>query len=210
MEVSYISEHTIEYIITAKLCELLKQRFSKTIPIYFWATREGNSLSAKIHNEQKLKVLAVFPRRPKLERKDFDFMYGKINASIIEFSEVSKSLGIPTIFYFPVIFSLVDIASNFPFFSMELLSYEQRDIHFSVNNKTSEIHFKSNDKMRINLLSDEDMMGIASNSKEISWNEALMKMNKLRHVNQRSKYGYGGFGFAWMSQYKPIYFLMFK
>src|SRR3989304_7928625 len=109
MQTSFISEHSLEYMIAPQIGAVLKHKFSKVIPIYYWSTREGSSISSKIHKDQKLQIMAVFPRRPKLEKNNSELIYGKINDSIIEFSGVAKSFGIPPIFCFPVITSLFDI-----------------------------------------------------------------------------------------------------
>ena len=154
--------------------------------------------------------MAVFPRRPKLEKNNSELIYGKINDSIIEFSGVAKSFGIPTIFCFPVITSLFDIESESSFITMSVLNYNPMDIHFSVNKETKKINFVDNQENRLDILNDNSIIELAANAKEYCWDESITKMNELRNAYRRGKYGYDRNWFVWMSQYKPIYFLLFK
>lgn len=210
METSFISEHSLEYMIAPQISAVLKHKFSKVIPIYYWSTREGSSISSKIHTEQKLQIMAVFPRRPKLEKNNTELIYGKINDSIIEFSGVAKSFGIPTIFCFPVITSFFDIDGDSILISMSVLTYDPLDIHFCVNKGTKKINFYDNQENRIEILNANSIIELAANAKEYCWNESITKMNELRNASRRSRNDYDRIWFVWMSQYKPIYFLLFK
>lgn len=210
METSFISEHSLEYMIAPQIGAVLKCKFSKVIPIYYWSTREGSSISSKIHANQKLRIMSVFPRRPKLEKNNTELIYGKINDSIIEFSGVAKSFGIPTIFCFPVITSLFDIDSESILISMSVLNYDPLDIYFCVNKETKKVNFYDSQENRIEILNANSIIELAANAQEYYWNESITKMNELRNPYRRSKNDYDRIWFVWMSQYKPIYFLLFQ
>lgn len=206
---SFISEHSLEYIIVPRIWELLKQRFSLVIPIYFWAAREGNSLSKKIHKEQKLKILLVFPRRPKINLNKPNRVYGKINYSIINCFRKARTFGIPTVFSFPVILSFKDIANNVLIDHFEVVHFEQKDIHFFVNKETNEISVLDNQVKALRLLNDSDIFDLVTNAKELNWENAVAKINELRRMNRYDgSSNYGRF-FFWGNSYKPIYFLIF-
>ncbi len=61
MPISYICEHTAEFLLIPKLMEFVKTRYTNVVPIYFWATREGNTLSRNLHSSLNVKILAFFP-----------------------------------------------------------------------------------------------------------------------------------------------------
>ena len=62
--VSFMSEHTVEYALVPKMIGILAPQFPRVIPIYFWATREGSRISRLCDVSGKVRVIAVFPRRP--------------------------------------------------------------------------------------------------------------------------------------------------
>ena len=66
METSFLSEHSVEYILVPKFHQILSQKFSTVIPIYFWATREGNKSSLESNKDEKFFVVAMYARRPKI------------------------------------------------------------------------------------------------------------------------------------------------
>lgn len=209
MRTSFISEHSIEYLIVPKIWDLLKQKFGKIVPIYFWVAREGNSLSKEIHKGQILKVLSVFPRRPKIERSDLNQVYGKINDTIIKYSKEAKSLGIPSIFCFPIISSLNDIANEITILSLEVVNHELEDIHFVVNKDTRKLKVENRQGNTISSLSDNNILTLVTHAKDYSWEKAILAIKELRRLNLNNGDRYGGFRFYWMNSYKPIYFLIF-
>jgi hypothetical protein len=66
MATSFISEHSVEYILVANLTETLTTHFNRVIPIYFLSTREGSIISRECGPSQVVKVVSVFARRPKV------------------------------------------------------------------------------------------------------------------------------------------------
>ncbi|MFZ1290991.1 MAG: hypothetical protein WAR79_12920 [Melioribacteraceae bacterium] len=126
------------------IASLLKRKFIRVVPIYYWSNLEGNSFSSTIHNGKKLQLLSVFPRRPKLKNGNSKLVLCKINDSIIEYSEAANSFGIPTICCFPVITSLYDLADDSPLITMNVTNYEPMDSYFNIDKESLEINFESN------------------------------------------------------------------
>ncbi len=64
--ISFISEHTAEFILVPKLVNILSKTFSDIIPIYLWLTREGSNMAKSCTKDVKFQIISVFPRRPKV------------------------------------------------------------------------------------------------------------------------------------------------
>jgi len=101
MQTSFISEHSLEYIVVPSICKILRAKYKRIIPIYYWATREGNALSGKLHSNIRVRLLSVFPRRPKIDSNQPDIIYGKLNNAILHFAEISKSIAFQQFFACP-------------------------------------------------------------------------------------------------------------
>jgi hypothetical protein len=204
MKASYVSEHSLEYIMIPKLQVILSRKYRNVVPIYFWSTREGSALSKDVNNFRNLKLLSAFPRRPKLGKNEPHIIYGKINEDVLEFAQSAKSIGIPTVYCFPVINSLSDMTSNCKCIWMSITNNKAiGDLHFAINREAEEIAVDIEQGNQINVLSDADILSIAEEAKVFEWRDAILHLKELRRANMRSV-GY------WMTQYKPVYVLLFE
>ena len=203
MNLSFISEHSLEYVVVPRICEILSASYKRIVPIYYWATREGNIVSRQLHSNMKLKILSVFPRRPKLDVIDSDVLYGKINQSVMEFAKAAKSCGIPTIFCLPLVKSLLDISSDCRCLYLNVSKHGGGDIHFRAIVESNRIDLDCEETASITRLDGAAIMTMVSEGRVLNWDDAILHLNQLRNVNDR----YSRF---WMSQYKPIYFLLFQ
>lgn len=59
---SFISGHTVKYVLVPKLTIILKQKFEVVISIFPWTSREGSNLSKTIHRQDKFKIVGFYPR----------------------------------------------------------------------------------------------------------------------------------------------------
>ena len=209
METSFISEHSVEYFVSSRISVILSREHKRVVPIYFWSSREGGVISREIHSQRKLRLLAVFPRRPKIDITQSDIVYGKINDTLIRFSDVAQSFGIPTIFCFPIISSLVDISSDFECLWLTVRSKEYSDRQFNVHKKSLKISFNAKQENGIQLLNPFAILEMASESKIYEWDEAIERIRILR----KATLGDERFSIMWFwggHQYKPIYVLIFE
>src|SRR5258708_36498321 len=108
MSTSFISEHSAEYVLVARLSRILTQHFGKVVPMYFWATREGSAISRECNPSQMVKVVSVFARRPKVSVPAQPFVRMRINQSILQTATLSASLDIPTFAGIPLVSSILD------------------------------------------------------------------------------------------------------
>ena len=203
MQLSFISEHSLEYIVVPSICEILRANYKRIVPIYYWATREGNTLSSELHDSLRVRILSVFPRRPKIESIYSDVIHGKINDSLLQFAKVAKSFGIPTIFCMPIIKSFLDISNDCKCLYFNVSRYEEGDIHFRVKNGVDGVEIDSEHKASITMLDSSAILTIMAEGKMLNWTEANLHLRQLRNVNVEHS-------FFWMSQYRPVYILLFE
>jgi hypothetical protein len=203
MQLSFISEHSLEYIVVPNICKILRAKYKRIIPIYYWVTREGNTLSRNLHSNIRVRILAVFPRRPKIDSNHSDVIFGKLNNSILHFAGAAKSIGIPTIFCMPIVKSFLDISEDSECLYLDVLKHNEEDIHFHVNNKDDVFSIDSEQKANLTILDSSAILKIQASGKMMNWDEANLNMNQLRNVNDI----YSRF---WMSQYKPVYLILLE
>jgi len=206
MPISYMSEHTAEFILIPKLLEFFKTRYANVVPIYFWATREGNNLSRELHRNMNVKIFAFFPRRPKLDKKNPELIYGKINNLIIEFANFASSLNIPTIAGLPVVGSLSDLSLNPSICWFQIIESEPSDITFEISKHNTKIIFHNNENGAIKILTESDFDDIIEESKLYNWEDAIDNL-KLLKPNSYSNTIFSRFN-LW-GIYRPIFLLAF-
>ena len=187
MPISYISEHTTEFILVPKLMELVKIRYTNVVPVYFWATREGNNLSRELHRNMNVKIIAFFPRRPKLDNKNPELIYGKINSLIFEFANFASSLYIPTIAGLPIADSLLDLSQNPSLCWFHISKSEPKDITFEINKHNKEIIFHNNENGAIKVLVESNFDSIIEKSKLYNWEDAIDNLRLLKPNNYSNR-----------------------
>lgn len=105
---SFISEHSAEYLIVPKLLQILAADFETVIPLFFWATREGGIWARESLRQNSFKVLALYPRRPKIQCVGAAQVYLKLNQMLFERSSEFEKKGIPVIAGLPLVSDLME------------------------------------------------------------------------------------------------------
>ncbi len=201
-----MSEHTAEFVLVPKLVECIKTRYTNVVPVYYWATREGNNLSRDLHRNMNVKIIAFFPRRPKLDNKSPKLIYGKINSLIFEFANFASSLNIPTIAGLPIADSLLDLSQNPSIFWFHISKTEPKDITFEINKHNKKLNFHNNEKVAVKILVESDFDGIIEKSKLCNWEEAINNLRLLKPNNYSNRI-FSRFN-LW-GIYRPIFILAF-
>ena len=94
---SFISEHTAEYILIPQIVHELEKNFDKVIPLYFWATREGGIMARESLHPYQYKVIAVYPRRPKIDEVGAEANLIRLNDLLFDRAKTFGEKGIPVI-----------------------------------------------------------------------------------------------------------------
>lgn len=128
---SFFSERTAEYSILPVVMSYLKNRFGAAVPMYYWASREGNTVARDVHDGRHVRILALFARRPKSVTEWT--MSGKLNAELFEFAERAELLGVRTVAGFPVVRDLFELGEDFRILWFPLTRSQVQDVFFKVD-----------------------------------------------------------------------------
>jgi len=202
MPKSFISEHSAEYILVPKLVDMMEHYFSKVIPVYFWSTREGSAIARACRPLEKVRIIRVFARRPKINVPNQESIEVKFNQSLFENTDLTTSLGIPTFAGVPLASSILDLSFNTECAWFELKEPE-KDIVYELS-LDAKIIKKSSISSSIEGPIDEIQLidKIATKSCPMEWHKALDNLRILRRIMRRGFwFGAGG--------YRPFYILFF-
>lgn len=202
---SFFCERTAEYALVPVLQRALADHFGSAVPIFYWKTREGNSVSLKVHNGHFVKILAMFARRPKLTGRK-NWVSGKINFELLQFADAARSVGIPTIAGFPAVASLHGLYSDPPIFWLPVDQSDAGNLEFTTNIARSRpIPIDEEGRAIPTLSIEEVIIEVEEGAEVFSWDDAMSHISELRLEHYR---GDSYFGFGWFGGYKPVYFLM--
>jgi hypothetical protein len=93
---AFACEHTIEYVLLFDLKRVLDPLSLRIVPFFYWASREGSSAGRRSFAESTLRLIAIFPRRPKVEA-DTERVLLKFNAQVQQDAVALGRAGIPAI-----------------------------------------------------------------------------------------------------------------
>lgn len=199
-----MSEHTAEYIIVPAMTRVLNRVFEQVIPFYFWSTREGSSVATV---EGDIRLLAVFPRRPKVIVPRQDSIMVKFNKILFETAQIFNEFGIPTFAGVPLVSSLDQLCleSRCAWFYLQTNSSNINDVNCNLRLDNLEISFaESTDKIE-GPLSDEQLIHyVSDNSHTVTWEEAILKIKDMR-CHMRYQRGQGFSRFWFLGGCKPYY-----
>lgn len=193
-KMSFISEHSAEYILVPQFANILSLEYQHVIPIYFWSTREGSNLSKSNFHNKKVKVVAMYPRRPKIDPLYPGKILATINHEIYQRTEYLESKGIPTFAGVPLIESMDEISLSSKCGWFNLSSGEEK---MYMTKETGGI----STELIVNL--------VEKNAKQMDWVDAIevLKNNK-DSINDGTRTIYIR-RYMFGDRYKPVYFIIF-
>lgn len=202
MSASFISEHTAELVLVPELLTSLKLIYSKITPLYYWVSREGAAMSRHSFAGKEIKLLVLYARRPKIEFPGCGYIEIKLNQILFDRCSFFEKHGIPVIAGVPLADKLEDIQLGVDCIWLRIQPNGSETI-LKVNLDGK--HTFSSD---FNALSIVDLEAMIENSKTMTWNEGLEKINEMR----RSTMPDGRYYHQYMSGdlYKPVYLLIHK
>lgn len=128
---SFLSERTVEYALVPLVQSALEQKFGRSVPLFYWKSREGNRVSSSVNDGPYFKILAMFARRPKITAREY-ILEGKINGELFEFSRAAMERGIPTIAGFPAISSIWKLYESLRVHWIQIEPTTEGDVVFQV------------------------------------------------------------------------------
>lgn len=138
MHKSFISEHTAEFILLPDLLDILSSVYKTITPLYFWTTREGGLLSRQSFLNKDIKVLAFYPRRPKVQNINSGTIQVKFNELLYKRSLYFQAKGIPVLVGIPLADSLDKLTNKTSCFWFDLNPQDSETI-FDIDLKSNSI-----------------------------------------------------------------------
>lgn len=201
---SFICEHSAEFILVSFLTQLFSGQKRTLIPLYFWKTREGSSISKRCNPNTPIRLLAMYARRPKICNPNQDHISVKINGMLFESAHYLKENGIPTIVGVPQVSSIMDFHVGCPCSWFQLCTDRnfESDIEFSINIKSNQCNIELPSCIQ-GPLKDEELLDLFNKGTHLpSWQDAIQIIGEARFTGmyRNSFYRYGAI-------YKPVYFI---
>lgn len=201
---SFISEHTAEFVLVPILKRILQKEFEFVTPIFLWMTREGSNISKFLHQNDKFKILGLYPRRPKITLTDKTIIHLKINEQIILGTQKALKIGIPIIAGCPLAKDFWELGKNPDCLWIRLNFKSNKNKEFKIKLVKS-LHMDK-DLAKMVLQKEDDILKyIIKNAKLFDFDKAMEAFKKIKMDSFNLEY-YSSFAF-W-GGYKPIYFLL--
>ena len=201
---SFISEHTAEFALIPILKRILQKEFEFVIPIYPWMTREGGNISKSLHQNDKFKILGLYPRRPKIALLDKENIYLKINEQVIYSARSGLILGIPIIAGCPLARDFWELGKTPNCLWIRLNFKSNENIEFQIKQGKS-LYLGRDLSEMVFQKENEILKYINKNASLFDVDAAIEAFRKIKMDSINLKY-YSSFAF-W-GGYKPIYFLL--
>jgi hypothetical protein len=201
---SYVSEHTVEFYLVPWMRRILTPTFPASLAFYYWALREGSIQSREAMCPEPVRLIAVYPRRPK--------PYGdprnpimKINYELFSSAAKFRSVGVPVFVAGPLISSIFELANGTDFLCY-LLRGDDEDVgDMEVQMRTPLMANASDDSPVIGPLTGEDICRIAmTNTAPVQWERAIEMINEFRRMDRIHNM------WPFVHGYKPLYFALWK
>lgn len=201
---SFLGEHTVGISIVPILKEILHNEFEFVTPIFPWMTREGGGISKYLHQNERFKIVGLYPRRPKILISDNGNIYLKINEQIILGARSGIELGIPIIAGCPIVKNFWELGKSPRCLWIKLDFELTKNIEFKIESENA-TSINTELSQRIFQNENEILRYFTSNTKLLDIDEALEAFRKIKMDSINFDF-YSSF--AYMGGYKPIYFLL--
>lgn len=198
---SYFSERTAEYSILPPLVAYLAKRFGRAAPMYYWSTREGNTVAREVHANQRLRVLAVFARRPKVW--DGSVIRATMNPELFDFAHRAKALGIPTVAGLAAVANVFELGQDCRTLWLALDEADSEGFEFHVDLSSVTLSPARWDGKIVGTLQVDDLGDAVEAAPILSWRDAMVAIGSVRRASRVSGFQVWGGSF-----YTPAYIVV--
>jgi len=200
MATSFISEHTAEFCLIPQFAAMLSQQYQTVIPFFYWSSREGGIMAKQSMDGQLLKVVALYARRPKIDKVLQPIVQVKFNERLFERAKFLEDNGIPVFAGVPLISSLFDYKLTSPCAWFSFIENGNEElINVTLENNSTDINPNVKQLDTANILNK-----INDECKTMKWDQANEYFKLKKGFRSRL---YNGFG-MWGEIYKPVYFVL--
>ena len=209
MPIGFLSEHSVEFVLVPQLISILSKTYSNIVPFYFWAAHEGNSVSHSCDTGEYIRLIAVYPRRPKVSHPHDSEILIKFNAALFEKAREYEQSGIPVFAGVPRVSSIMDFRLNTPCSWFEILGAEgPTDIEGTISLESEERWaIPNNDVIRGPLSKEQLVNSVKSRSALMRWDEAIRHIREVRKTKNYTHFFTDLFG-GRFGGYKPFYLML--
>jgi hypothetical protein len=205
-----MSEHTAEYVLVNDLVHRLTPAFPNIIPIFFWATREGNRFALESMDDQNLRLVTCFARRPKVDPTCGSLLM-KINREIIIYRHACALINIPVLVGLPMVKSLSALRLNSPCNWFDLANFDYADggdCHFTISWDAVTAATRPLPNLP-GPLTNMQIEELVKRSPIVSWSRAVDHIRDVRRtVSEQTIGSYGYWRFSFIGGYKPFFLLV--
>lgn len=186
---SLMSEHSVEYCLVPRMLAILKQSYQDVTPVFPAMMREFGKKSYENQNAV-FRVLALFPRRPKIKKDSLSGIYVTISPELYSFESFMKARGMPTIAGCPMVRTIWDLSCD-PEIAWIDISHDSLDEY-------------------LNKIDCEDVSGALLDGREILRRVSASQMFSLDSLGDavRKCREISGNAFIYGPRYKPVFFLI--
>jgi len=202
MATSFLSEHSVEYCLVYRLNQLMSPRWN-VIPLFFWRSREGSTISKMCDRGEQIRVMAVYARRPKLSSPGDDAIIMKVNDHVFSRANYLTMQGIPVFCGVPLVSRVLDFRMDSPcawFYLASKNTYIDEELLLDV--KTGAVRSRT-DGSSIEPVDEHRIASIIEKSiSPMKLSDAIQKLNFKEGEGLRVRFPpFGGI-------YKPAYLFM--
>lgn len=194
---SFINERTAELTIIPRLLADLHPYYPKITPLFYWATREGATISKASFQKCDIRLLVVYARRPKVCFPDDPLVHIKLNQMLFTRAAYFTQHDIPVIAGFPMANKLEDIhfATECAWIKIDSDCFE---IEFDISVADKKIENSS-----LPLLGPDQIAELINETPKLQWKSIIVKLDEFR----RTSPNFSQFSFGGGDPYRPIYLL---
>ncbi len=205
MPTSFLSEHSAEFVLVPALAQIFSSRGCDLVPLYFWKTREGSSVSRRCEPAMPVQVFAMYARRPKVVVPGQDHILVKFNDLLFQRAGYLRDNGIPTIAGVPLVSSIMDfrIVCLCSWFSLSPAGPSQSDFECVIDIKSNQCNTALPSSLQGPWNDEEILRFVSAEARPMLWQKAI---EVLRGNAFDQQYAHR-FYWRWPT-YKPVYLVM--
>lgn len=201
---SFLSEHSVEYLLVYNFTRILSLEYKCVVPIYFWATREGTALAASGVEPCNVRLVTVFARRPKVQNSKSTAILMKVNSSLLRAGALGLEFGSPVFAGVPLATGLLQFTMYTPctWFHLDNPNPSNEDVYvrLDVNGKRCNSSSDNIGLVRGPLTDKELLNAVKNNTRIMTWDVAVQAMRTIRSLGEGERF--------FLSGYHPFYLVI--
>jgi len=207
--VSFISEHTAEYCLVHQFVNALMSSFQRVVPFYFWASREGNSMSHNCGPTECIRLVSFYPRRPKILDCGDSSVMVKFNRELFRCASWARGRGIPVFAGVPVVRGIQDLTldSTCAWFKVLPGSRHVSDVELSLDvDSPTRSPLEVSPYLKGPIRIEEIPPIVRDETVLVSWHDAIETLRFIRRQTYADRASRGVFHY--LGGYKPVYMML--